>query len=121
VKDTIGVEIEVLNTVVLQEPLEEVTRRESQLALTNRMNIGISSGFFSIGYGSPAAARHMSTSFFWRNPLFSNTNRSSVLAFDFSTPCWDLDAGETLAASTPRRIRRLPLGISSFRRRSSSS
>jgi hypothetical protein len=30
---------------------------------TNRANIGISSGFFSIRYGSPAAARHMSISF----------------------------------------------------------
>jgi hypothetical protein len=50
---------------------------------TNRVNIGISSGFFSMGYGSPAAARHMSTSFSRRNPLFSSDNRSSVLAFDF--------------------------------------
>jgi hypothetical protein len=33
VEDTIGVEIEVLNTVVLQEPLEEVARWESQPAL----------------------------------------------------------------------------------------
>jgi hypothetical protein len=49
----------------------------------NRVNIGISSGFFSIGYGSPAAARHMSTSFSRINPLFSNANKSSVFAFDF--------------------------------------
>jgi hypothetical protein len=49
----------------------------------NHVNIGISSGFFSIGYGSPAVARHMSTSFSQRNLLFSSANRSLVLAFDF--------------------------------------
>jgi hypothetical protein len=49
---------------------------------TNHVNIGISSGFFSIGYGSPAEARHMLTSFSRRNPLFSSTSRSSVFAFD---------------------------------------
>jgi hypothetical protein len=47
------------------------------------MNIGISSGFFSIGYGSPAAARHMSISFSRRKPLFTSASRSSVFAFDF--------------------------------------
>jgi hypothetical protein len=83
VEDTIGVEIEVLDTVVLQEPLEEVARREGHPRSMNHVNIGISSGFFSIGYGSPATARHMSTSFSGRNPLLSSANRSSVLAFDF--------------------------------------
>jgi hypothetical protein len=45
--------------------------------------MGISSGFFSMGYGSPAAALHMSTSFSRRNPLLRSANRSSVLALDF--------------------------------------
>jgi hypothetical protein len=49
----------------------------------NRVNIGISSGFFSMGYGSPAAALHMSTSFSRRNPLLRRASRSSVLALDF--------------------------------------
>jgi hypothetical protein len=79
VEDTVGVEIEVLDAVVLQEPLEEVSNPHS----ANRVNIGISSRFFSMGYGSPAAARHMSTSFSRRNPLFSSASRSSVFAFDF--------------------------------------
>jgi hypothetical protein len=82
-EDTIGVEIEVLDTVVLQEPLEEVARRESQPALHEPREHRISSGFFSIEYGSPAAARHMSTSFSRRNPLLSSASKSSVLAFDF--------------------------------------
>jgi hypothetical protein len=43
----------------------------------------ISSGFFSMGYGSPAAAHHMSTSFSRRNQLLRIANRSSVFAFDF--------------------------------------
>jgi hypothetical protein len=51
VEDTVGVEVDVLDAVVLQEPLEEIGR------------LGISSGFFSKGYGSPATACHMSTSF----------------------------------------------------------
>jgi hypothetical protein len=82
VEDTIGVEIEVLNTIVLQEPLEEVARWESQPALHEpRENRDLIRNF-SIGYGSPAAARHISTSS-RRNALFSSANRSSVLAFDF--------------------------------------
>jgi hypothetical protein len=83
VEDAIGVEVEVLDTVILKKPLEEVARWEGQPALTNRVNIGISSRFFSIGYGSPAVARHMSTSFSRRNPLFSSANKSSVFALDF--------------------------------------
>jgi hypothetical protein len=88
VKNPVRVQVQVLNTVVLEESLEEVARRESQPALheprsTNRANIGISSGFFSIGYGSPVATRHMSISFSWRKPLFTNASRSSVFALDF--------------------------------------
>jgi hypothetical protein len=67
-KDAIGVQVEVLDTVIIKKTLEEVARWESQPALPNRANIGISSGFFSIGYGSPAAARHMSTSFLPEEP-----------------------------------------------------
>jgi hypothetical protein len=48
----------------------------------NRTNIEISSGFFYMGYGSPAVARHMSTSFSHRKPLFSSASKSSVFAFD---------------------------------------
>jgi hypothetical protein len=61
VEDTIGVEVEVLDAVVPQQPLEEVAGRKRQTRSANRVNIGISSGFFSMGYGSPAAALHMST------------------------------------------------------------
>jgi hypothetical protein len=49
----------------------------------NRANIGISSGFFSMGYGSPVAALHISTSFCRRNPLLRRARRSSVFALDF--------------------------------------
>jgi hypothetical protein len=45
--------------------------------------MGISSGFFSMGYGSPAAARHISISFSRRNPLFRSASRSSVFSLDF--------------------------------------
>jgi hypothetical protein len=36
-----------------------------------------------MGYGSPAAALHMSTSFSRENPLFSRASKSSVFALDF--------------------------------------
>jgi hypothetical protein len=55
VEDEVGVEIEVLDTVMLAGRANPHS--------TNRVNIGISSGFFSIGYGPPTAASHMSTSF----------------------------------------------------------
>jgi hypothetical protein len=36
-----------------------------------------------MGYGSPAAALHISTSFSRKNPLLRRASRSSVLALDF--------------------------------------
>jgi hypothetical protein len=83
VEDAIGVEIEVLDTVILQKPLEEVACWEGQPALHESREHRDLIRILLIGYGSPAAARHMSTSFSRRNPLFNSANRSSVLAFDF--------------------------------------
>jgi hypothetical protein len=83
VEDSVGVEIEVLDTLIFQKPFEEVARWESQHALHEPREHRDLIRIFSIGYGSPVAARHMSTSFSRRNPLFSSANRSSVLAFDF--------------------------------------
>jgi hypothetical protein len=36
-----------------------------------------------MGYGSPAAALHISTSFYRRNPLLRRVSKSSVFALDF--------------------------------------
>jgi hypothetical protein len=83
VKNPVRVQVQVLDTVVLEETLEEVARQEGQPRSTNRANIRISSGFFSIGYGSPAVAHHMSIFFSWRKPLFTSASKSSVFAFDF--------------------------------------
>jgi hypothetical protein len=83
VKDSVGVQVQVPDTVVLEETLEEVLAGRASPRSTNRANIGISSGFFSTGYGSPAAARHMSIFFSRRKPLFTSTSRSSVFALDF--------------------------------------
>jgi hypothetical protein len=82
-EDTVGVEVEVLDAVVPQQPFEEVAGRERHPSLCEPGEIRISSGFFSMGYGSPAAALHMSTSFSRRNPLLRSASRSSVLALDF--------------------------------------
>jgi hypothetical protein len=83
VEDTVGVEVEVLDAVVLQKSLEETLTGRDSPRSANRVNMGISSGFFSMGYGSPAAARHISTSFSPRNPLLRSVSRSLVFALDF--------------------------------------
>jgi hypothetical protein len=82
-ENTVRVEVEVLNAVVPQKALEEVALWERDPRSAKRVNIGISSSAFSIGYGSPAAALHMSTSFSRMNPLLRRVNRSSVFVFDF--------------------------------------
>jgi hypothetical protein len=63
--------------------LKKSLAERKSLRSANRANIGISSGFFSMGYGSPAAALHMSTSFSRRNPLLRRASKSSVFALDF--------------------------------------
>jgi hypothetical protein len=55
VEDPIGVEVEVLDVVVPEHSLEEVAGRQQSPRSMNRVNMRISSGFFSIGYGSPVA------------------------------------------------------------------
>jgi hypothetical protein len=102
VKDPVTVQVQVLDTVVLEETLEEVARREGHQRSTNRANIGISSGFFSIGYGSLAAASHMSISFSRRNPLFTNVSKSSVFALDFFHSLFGLGRGGDVGGDESR-------------------
>jgi hypothetical protein len=83
VEDTVGVEVEVLDAIVPQEPLEEVARRERQSALCELREHRDLFQVFSTGYGSPAAAFHISTSFSRRNPLLRRASKSSVFALDF--------------------------------------
>jgi hypothetical protein len=83
VKNSIGVQVQVLDTVIVEKTFEEVARRECKSALHEPGEHGHSSGFFSIGYGSPTEARHMSTSFSRRNPLLTSASKSSVFALDF--------------------------------------
>jgi hypothetical protein len=83
VEYTVGVEIDVLDAVVLEETFEEVACRQCESALPKRTNIGISSSLFSMGYGSPAAALQLSISFSRMNPLLRRASRSSVFVFDF--------------------------------------
>jgi hypothetical protein len=64
-------------------PLKKSLAGRDSPRSANHANIGISSGFFSMGYGSPAAALHMSTSFSRRNPLLRRASKSSVFALDF--------------------------------------
>jgi hypothetical protein len=83
VKYTIGIEVEVLDAVVPHEPLEEVASREREPALHESREHWDLVFIFSIGYGSPAAALHMSTSFSRMNPLLRRASRSLVFVFDF--------------------------------------
>jgi hypothetical protein len=83
VEDTVGVEVEVLHAVVPSRPLKKSLAGRDSPRSTNRANIGISSGFFSMGYGSPAVALHISTSFSRGNPLLRRASKSSVFALDF--------------------------------------
>jgi hypothetical protein len=83
VEDTVGVEVEIPDVVVPQQTLEEVAGRKRQSSLREPGEHGELVRVFSMGYGSPAAALHMSTSFSRRNPLLRSASRSSVLALDF--------------------------------------
>jgi hypothetical protein len=83
VEDTVGVEVEVLDAVVPHEPLEEIARRERKSTLREPREHWDLIWIFSMGYGSPAAALHISTSFSRRNPLLRRASRSSVFALDF--------------------------------------
>jgi hypothetical protein len=71
---------------------------------------------FSIGYGSPAVALHISTSFLRRNPLLRRANKSSVFALDFFHSRFGSGRGGTPAAMSLRQIRWPLHGPSSSRR-----
>jgi hypothetical protein len=82
-KNAVRVEIEVLNSVVPEEAFEESLSGSASPRSVKSANIGISSSAFSIGYGSPAASLHVSTSFSRINPLLRRANKSSVFTLDF--------------------------------------
>jgi hypothetical protein len=84
VKDAIQIEIQVLNAIVPEHSYEELAGGEYQSTLHKPgENIGISSEFFSIGYGSQVVVRHRSISFSRRNPLLTKESISSVFSFTF--------------------------------------
>jgi hypothetical protein len=82
-ENTVRVDIEVLNSVVPEEAFEEVAGRKRESALCEAREHRDLVFSFSIGYGSPAAALHISTSFSQINPLLRRVNKSSVFTFDF--------------------------------------
>jgi hypothetical protein len=98
VENTIGVEV--LDAVVPHEPLEEVAGSASPRS-AKRANIGISSSLFSIGYGSPAAALHMSTSFSRMNSLLRRASKSSVFVFDFFHSRFGSGRGGDIGGTAP--------------------
>jgi hypothetical protein len=54
-----------------------------------------------MGYGSPAAALHMSTSFSRRNPLLRRASKSSVFALDFFHSRFGSGRGEDIGGDVP--------------------
>jgi hypothetical protein len=92
VEDT--VDVEVLDAIVLSIPQKKLLADIAIPRSTNRVNIGISSGFFSIRYGSSVAVCHRSISFSRRKPLLTRMRRSSVFSFTFFHPFAGLGRGE---------------------------
>jgi hypothetical protein len=80
VEDTVGVEVEVLDAVVPQLPLEEVARRERQSVLREPCKHQDLVRIFLHGVRIPGGG---STSFSRRNPLLRRASKSSVFALDF--------------------------------------
>jgi hypothetical protein len=54
-----------------------------------------------MGYGSPAAARHISISFSRRNQLFTRASRSSVFIFDFFHSLFELERAGDVGGDDP--------------------
>jgi hypothetical protein len=82
-------------------PLKKLLAGSVSSCFAKRTNIGISSSLFSIGYGSPAAALHMSTSFSQMNPLLRRASKSSVFAFDFFHSRFGFGCGGDIGGAAP--------------------
>jgi hypothetical protein len=93
VEDTIGVEVEVLDAVVPQQPLEEVVGRERQSALREPREHRDFIWILLHGVRIPYGALHISTSFSRRNPLLRRASRSSIFALDFFHSRFGSDRG----------------------------
>jgi hypothetical protein len=82
-------------------PLKKLLAGSESPRSVNRANIGISSSFFSIGYGFLAAALHMSTSFSQMKPLLRRASRSLVFAFDFFHSRFGSGRGGDIGGAAP--------------------
>jgi hypothetical protein len=100
-ENTVGVEVEVLDAVVPRRPLKKSLARSASPRSAKRANIGISSSLFSMGYGSPAAALHMSISFSRMKPLLRRASKSSVFIFDFFHSRLGSGRGGDIGGATP--------------------
>jgi hypothetical protein len=81
-EDAIGINVQVLDVVVLRRPLKKSLAGTGSPRSANLANIEISSGFSSIRYGSPAAAHHRSISFSRKNSPLTRVSRYSVLSLE---------------------------------------
>jgi hypothetical protein len=83
VEDTVGVKVQVLDAVVLQEPLEEIARWERQPSLRESREHGDLIGILLHGIWISRSSTPHINFFSRRNPLLRSASRSSVFAFDF--------------------------------------
>jgi hypothetical protein len=119
VQDVVGIEIQVLDAVVPEHSFEELTVGSASPRSMNRANIGMSSRFFSIGYGSLVAVHHRSISFSRRNLLLTRVSGPSIFSFAFFHSLAELGRGVE-GGDDGRRLR-LHCGSSSSMHRSWSS
>jgi hypothetical protein len=82
-------------------PLKKSLAGSASPRSAKRANIGISSSLFSIGYGSPAAALHMSISFSRMNPLLRRASKSSAFVFDFFHSQFGSGRGGDIGGAAP--------------------
>jgi hypothetical protein len=100
-EDSIGVKVQVLNTVVLEEAFEKVAGRESQSALHEpREHWDLVGIFLHWIWISRGGAPHV-ISFSRRKPLFTSASRSSVFALDFFHSMFGFRRGGVVSGVDP--------------------
>jgi hypothetical protein len=115
VKDSVRVQVQVLDTVVLEETIEEVTRRESQPALHEPREhwdlVGVLLHWLWISRGGAPHVHFL----FPEETAVDQRQQVFGLRLGLSIPCLDSGARERSAVLTLGRIQSPHHGISSFR------
>jgi hypothetical protein len=102
VKNFVMVQVQVLDTVVLEETLEEVTRQEGQPALhepgEHRDLVGVLLHWVRVARGCVPHVHLLLP----ENPLFTSASKSSVFALDFFHSLFGLGRGGDIGGDESR-------------------